>query len=272
MRASSKKRKGSFKKELSRRLKRLRPLVGPARLVVRVALILLLVTVFILELRYLVFDMPLFRIRKVEVKAPDNIQVEQALRLGGVRLNQSSLKFEPEVVAKKIETMPHVKTVDVYQDSIDKIIIEIEERVPVAFIVGSAGRILEVDDEGFVLGEKSKQTPSALPFITGTSVEMVEKGFCIVDSSLKEVLGWLDPLKMFFDKKVAEINIGNPHARYIYTVDGIKIYLNNVEELRSQLPFIRRALEEVEKKYSRIDYIDVRYKCGLIVKPERGLL
>ncbi len=264
--------KDSFRSGVNRRLRRLRRLVSPTRLAVRLALIVLLVTVFVLELRVLVFDMPLFRIEQIEVDSPEGIQVRDILRIAGIRKNQSSLKFEPEIVARKIEMLPQVKQVNVFQNSMDKVVIEVKERVPVAFVLNNNGQIFEVDEEGYILGERNKKTPSTLPFITGASTEVLESGKCLEDSSITEVLGWLPPLADFFNRKVSEINVSDSQAKYIYTVDGIKIYLNNVEELRSQLPFILRVLGELKTKYTGVEYMDLRYKCGLVIKPERGLL
>lgn len=266
------KKKPAISSNSGRRLRRLRRLIDPVRVAVRVALVLLLVAVFILELRVLVFDMPLFRIEQVEVEVPEGMLARDVLQIAGIRKNQSALRLDPEIIEKKIETLPHVKRVNVYQNSMEKVVIEVEERVPVAFVVNHEGRLFEIDEEGFVLGERGKNAPGALPFITGISVEAMESGICLDDPTVREVLGWLQPLAEFFQGKVSEINISDRNARYLYTVDGIKLYLNDVDELRTQLPFILRSLDEVKAQYAGVEYIDLRYKCGLVIKPERGLL
>ena len=105
-------------------------------------------SVFVLGYRYLITT-PYLRINAIEVQGCRQLSAQQVIRLSGVHVGQNLLAVNLKKIRKRIEINPWVEGVIINRVIPDKLVIEIEEKNPVAlvqlrkkYLVDSRGKLI----------------------------------------------------------------------------------------------------------------------------------
>ncbi|HEC32290.1 MAG TPA: FtsQ-type POTRA domain-containing protein, partial [Deltaproteobacteria bacterium] len=105
-------------------------------------------SVFVLGYRYLITT-PYLRINAIEVQGCRQLSAQQVIRLSGVHVGQNLLAVNLKKIRKRIEINPWVEGVVINRVIPDKLVIEIEEKNPVAlvqlrkkYLVDSRGKLI----------------------------------------------------------------------------------------------------------------------------------
>ncbi len=205
-------------------------------------------------------------IRKVKfsgLKYTDSDELYKIVK--GLVLNIPKSKLNLDFIEKVLLKNPFIKTTSVSFAGVDELEIEVEERIPVAFIVDKNGLINYIDSEKKVFPNVMIQNYSDLPVITG-----------IVSSDTNNLADAVYILSKMKEKKdefiynlVSEFqfSIENKSFSIITSDFGLKVNFGRKDNLDEKIYKLSKFwhLWIMKKNSSNIKEIDIRWKNQVIV-------
>ncbi|MEW6380428.1 MAG: cell division protein FtsQ/DivIB [bacterium] len=151
--------------------------------------------------------------------------------------------------------------------------IQIEERVP--FGILHADQLFLVDREGVLITAiGNKKAWKSLPLIRGLDLKGAGAG-CKPDSpgleSALNALALMQEMRAPWLAKFREISVKSPENLILSSQGkGCEIRLGS-SNLRENLQYLKSAWSTIQASVSGIQYIDLRYKNQLIIKPHKHI-
>jgi cell division protein FtsQ len=151
---------------------------------------------------------------------------DAVIRLAAVPLNKRLVDIDLGVIRTRVMQNPYFKEVSVHRDLPDRILIRVEERVPVAVLI--AGRTLYVDSEGVMMPAIRSEHAFDLPVITGAAaVQECRPGKKVVHPALREALQIVlssQKLGNSLSRRISEIHLQPNGELLLYTAEyGIPV-------------------------------------------------
>lgn len=183
-------------------------------------------------------------------------------------LNKNLLALDIHQLRKSIELLPWVKKAIVQRVLPDKLVISIQERVPIAFARVESGTLL-VDEDGILL-EAKPETPSTFDFPV---VSGLEAGFDVETLArnkkrivlYRDLIQSLDENGAGLSKDISEIYLKDTgNVSVIVSEDTVLVHLgaeNFQEKFRRYLAMSR----ELKQKYPLLDSVDLRYSNQVVI-------
>jgi len=155
------------------------------------------------------------------------IAQETILRQAAVPLNRKLEDIDLSAVQKRVLQNPYIREAAVHRDFPDRVLISVEERVPVAAI--AADKLYYVDREGMILPTVQSEFVFDLPVITGAaSVQECRPGKRIAHPTLQEALRVVlaaEKISNPLYRRISEIHIQSDGELLLYTAEfGVPVY------------------------------------------------
>jgi len=204
-----------------------------------------------------------FQIEKIQVFGNRKTSSEEIIKIISTEQRNIFLANLDEITKNILEKYPQIAKIDLKRKFPDGLVIQIEERTPVAVFCQS---IIEeencyfIDREG-VIFEKVSQTSLEMPKIIGESI--IEKG------EIEQILKINFKLKNDLKIPIEKFFLASKEKLNIKTLDGWEIYFNPKENLDWQLTELNIILKEKisPEKRKNIKYIDLRFN-KVFIYPE----
>ena len=213
---------------------------------------------------------PRFAVTRVEVGGPGWLSEAEAQALAGIEPGQNLFRLDTEAVARRLERLPRIKSVQVIRSLPSRVTLLIEERQPFTLAL-RAGRLYWLDEEGVVLGSEPRAVAPRLPVVTGLGREVladdptvdVEKPRAAV-ALVRAILRTASPLAT----QLSEIDVGQAdQGPVLYTVDGIEVRLGN-EQWEERLGRLEGVLAQLRAQGEPVASIDLRFRDQVVLKPK----
>lgn len=208
---------------------------------------------------------PYFAIK--EIKIAGNIRVSNAevSELAGVNIGDNLFKISVNDIQKGIRLNPWVAEVKAARSFPNRLIIEIKERKPVAFI--NLDDLYFVDETGTIFKKTSVEDEIDLPVITGLKREDIEQGTKASELAIQAVnlIHILARKGIFANEELSEINVDRVCGITLYTMEqGARIELGDVEfaDKIERLEKIMRSRNGL----AGVDFIGLNYNKGAVVR------
>jgi cell division protein FtsQ len=151
---------------------------------------------------------------------------ESILRAAAVPMDKKIMDVDLGVIRTRVMQNPYFKDASVVRDLPDRILVRVDERVPVAMLI--AGKTLYVDAEGMVVPAIRSEYAFDLPVITGAaSVQECRPGKKIVHPALREALQIVlasAKLGNSLSRRISEIHVQPNGELVLYTAEfGIPV-------------------------------------------------
>ncbi len=189
-----------------------------------------------------------------------NVSFKHRTRLTDVQLS---------VIEKEILKNPYLKTVIVYRKYPSTLEVEVEERAPIAYVVGK--RVWMIDDEGIILPKLTGKKALALPVITHIGTFQEKAGGQIENPKLRQTVWFLSTLKIL-DKdlfyKVNSVDYTAQKGMVVYlTRRPFPFYFGNDLDVR-QIEYMQAILGKLtrERRVANVKYVDLRFANQVVVK------
>ncbi len=214
------------------------------------AILIFLIVISGIVISRFILSTSYFQIKEIQVEGREELSEETILKWANIPLYISIFQLNLEAVKKRISSKPKVKKVIIKRLLPSRVLIQIKERKPYAYLIYKK-MLFEVDEDGVVIG-KAKELQD-LPEINGVSTlsdeERIKTGIKIVKYAQEVGVNF------------AEVNMENIDNILGYLSGGIKVYLGKGTYLKylSYLPPIF-----AEKK--RIKYVDLRFNRQVVIK------
>jgi len=217
------------------------------------------------------YHSPRFDIAITEINGLQQISQNQVL-LKISELAQSDrnlVRFDLDRLRRNLKLIPWVKTAVVRRVLPDKLIVDIEEREPVAFARVRQGTLL-IDEEGTLLKhdpEKLSQAdfPVILGMESGYAPEILRRNRERIALYLKLVSA-LNRGGAGLSRDLSEVHLQDPgNVSVILNGDTVLVYLG-MDGFQTKFRRYLAASRELKKKYRNLDSVDMRYRDQLVIR------
>lgn len=204
-----------------------------------------------------------FKIEDVVVKGAGRLEPSEVVAVAGVREGTSIWWISETNISKRLLLIPAVASVSVSRRLPATVVIEIREREPAAYLV--CGETYWVVDREGVVFDTARSLESGRPVVTGVPDDEIVAGSQLGcparAASLQDFLAAHGSLP---DLYVAELNLEDPEAMLLYTVDGKKILLGCSEKMERKLKLVCKSLPYIAGSVQSV-LLDVRTGDRLVV-------
>lgn len=227
--------------------------------------------------RFWIVHSDIFRVTQIEVTGASILSEEDLRSLITIEQDQRIFHVDMKLLKKKIEAEPYIAHVSLGRKFPGTITIDIDERVPCAYI--TLNKAYLIDTGGYLLPLKFA-TPSNrngikkytdLPIITGISVKNPEIGVQISDTRLTGAISFLQLLsREFFEymDTISELRCNPDGSISLFlSENGVRVEFGS-EDYRNKLLKLHYFLAYLEehKQESKLQYINLKYLNQIVVK------
>lgn len=203
-----------------------------------------------------------FQIKTIELAGLERVSEEDIVAASGLTAESNLLFLRSAALARRVESIPGVRTCAVSKIFPDTLVIEVEERKPIASLV-LRNDMYEIDADGFVMSEIPKGAAPVWPLITDVPrLSYIEPGETIVEAELHEALAVWQAFRV--SDMAADVTVAELSARHI---NDIRMYCDELDyELRwGRGDYVRQArrLDVLWKRQDKVlpcdQYIELRF-------------
>ena len=197
---------------------------------------------------------PIFVLRNINVSGCRYVQPEDVIRIAGVRTGENLFQLQTDEIRRNLEKDLRIDQALVQRSFPSQLNIEINERVPLAFVKCEYG-YLEAGKDGIVLDAHRTLRQMPVPMISGASVADLFVGDVIEDENIRKVLSFLSMLE---DRSIQSLSEINPQDVLLYA-GSVQIRLGSLEQLPDKVDVTISVLKELQQTKHPIEYVDARY-------------
>lgn len=208
---------------------------------------------------------PRFHLASVEIHgaefvAPSQLE-EKFLKDKGKSILRAPLRQRTQ----EIEQIPWVRSAVVGRIFPNRLWVEVQERVPVAFVSGPAGMAL-VDEEGVILDypQKASFTFPVVRGISGKDSPETRRSRMRLFQAVMEELSSGDPP---YSEKISEVDLRDPRDARVVVADSAGAVLLHLgkEDFLARYRVYLGHIQEWKQKFSSIQSIDLRYGGQVVI-------
>lgn len=183
-----------------------------------------------------------FIIQRLDLQSNGRLQASHLREYAGVEEGMNLFALNIDKVRQGLESVPLVRSAEVWRDLPDRLVVRVTERAALARIAeGAGGFPLAVDQDGYVLGPSAGR--ATLPLITGLSERGLAPGSVVREGPVLDALQALylcDASKIGAVVKIHSIDVRNPDYLNLRLVSGAVVPM-----ARTQLRFRLEKLAEL---------------------------
>ncbi len=217
-----------------------------------------------------ILDLPWLGVEEIETVGLKRLQRDEVLHYAGLAQPTSILRVRTAVVARRLRTHPWVQAALVRIDPPRRVVLEVQEREPMA-VVHKQGFFL-MDRRGELFLEVPPAQYQQLPLFTGFVDSQVGVGTVLPADALQTLRGLLAALEQFKDwlplTDLSEIRWQDGDGVTLYTTRGaIPIHLGGdhfVEKLK-RLQSVQKIIAE-RQWWEMVQAIDLDYPRQAYIK------
>lgn len=158
----------------------------------------------------------------VRIEGTRIVSEAEIFHLAAVPMDKQLYDVDLAGVRNRVRRSPFVNDVAVHRDPPDRILIEIDERVPIALVV--AGRMWYVDSGGVLMPVIRSEAAFDLPVLTGVeNVQKCEVGRRLTDPAVCEALRLVRSAQQLDEalyRRISEVHIAATGDLSLYTTDA----------------------------------------------------
>jgi cell division protein FtsQ len=240
------------------------------RLFVLILLCLCLGSVVFLSLDFL-FHSPKFDLAIKEIRGLRNVPENQILmKLGAAEDQRKNLiSLDLDEIRRSLELIPWIRSAIVRRVLPDKLIIEVTERVPIAFARVDHATFL-VDDQGVLL-ESDSEFPHEFdfPVITGLEAGLEPEPLARNKKRValfQELIQALDGNGAGLSKDLSEVQLQDPGNLAVLLNDDSVLVILGAEQLEKRFRRYLGMSSQIKQKCPQVDTVDLRFQDQVVIK------
>lgn len=195
------------------------------------------------------FDNPDFRLQRVELAIPDGFSGTKVLEVAGVEQGMKMLGIDLQAIRNRLAAMPMVSRVEVSREFPDKLVIEMEEARPIAWLSCPAkgidpfraGNGWLIDEQGgLVKCDMAASRFATLPVVQVEDVYAPESGMVVDSAEIQAALGLMEASRAALEGHgldIVEVVVKDAYS--------LHVRFNNRMEVVFGLADVERALSDL---------------------------
>lgn len=212
----------------------------------------------------------LFRVEQVEVQGNGRLSKGQVVALSDLEIGINTFNLDIGLIGRKIEENPWVESARVQRIFPRQVLINIEERKPVAIV--NLGYLYYLDQHGEIFKVLDAADSLDYPIVTGFNYAKAQAHNTEYAQQLRQVVKLLADLsqrKLFSLEQVSEIHFEASGGLSLFTLTGgVKVKLGH-SDYKRKLNRLERIYAQLQPKLQMLDYIDLNVDEKVIVRIER---
>lgn len=209
-----------------------------------------------------------FVLAEIDVVGNQVLTDEEVIGLSGLEMGTNLLTVRIGDVESAVRRSPRVHRVRASRALPNRMIVTLDEKLPVALVAVARGKVLEVSSDGVFLPAVERSAFVDLPLITG--VEVAGDGTPAADD-LKSALGLIVEARdaaPALAAEMSEVRIAPGSGLVIYTVaDGAEIRVGSGALGSRGMRRLSMVLSDLRSRGIRAESIDLRFRDQIVVKP-----
>lgn len=209
-----------------------------------------------------------FELQQIVVNGNRYLSDEDVVHLLAIPRGTNIFEVSLEGVENKLQKNIRIKAVKAIRQVPGAIVLNIEEREPVALIkIGQYFR--EVDREGLILPEIHNGIFADLVMITGLETGGLRIGDRISDERLFKAIQVIDELERIesgWSAEFSEIYAEDPHDLVIYPINGGQKARVDYANCSTQLERFKIVSEQLGREKELVKGFDLRFQNQVVVK------
>ncbi|HVL63670.1 MAG TPA: FtsQ-type POTRA domain-containing protein [Actinomycetota bacterium] len=211
-----------------------------------------------------VFWSPLLHVNDIRVTGARNTPIEEVVASAGVREAQNLLLLSTDAVARRVERLPWVRSVEVTRMLPGTVRIAVVERRPALVLSLGAAR-WTLDARGRVLAPGEAEP--GLPVLAGVGVGTVEPGVRLQTVEAVEALRVLRSLPRRLRAEVAGVFAPTLERITLKLTDGVIVRYGAAEDMGSKNAVLAAVLRRIRADGEVPAVVDVRVPTSPAVSP-----
>ena len=211
---------------------------------------------------------PRFHLASVEIHGAEFVAPSQLEEKFLADQGKSILRAPLRQRTQEIEQIPWVRSAIVGRIFPNRLWVEVQERVPVAFVSIPAGMAL-VDEEGVILDypQKASFTFPVVRGISGRDSPETRRSRMQLFQALMEELSSGDPP---YSEKISEVDLRDPRDARVVVADSAGAVLLHLgeEDFLARYRVYLGHIQEWKQKFSSIQSIDLRYGGQVVINAD----
>ena len=210
---------------------------------------------------------PYFRVREVQVEGGQKIPKETLLSLTAVEGMPNLFSVELKEVVKRLESHPWIEQVQVKKVFPNKILIQVEEKKPMAII--QLGELYYIDTKGEIFSPVGERDEYNYPYLTGLTRQVLEKDPAEAKRMINKALEFLRVVhqeKIPPLEEISEVHMEKAFGIQCFTkAEGVEVKLG-WEEFGEKLKRLSLIWSDLRKKGCSAVSIDCSDLGRVVVK------
>ena len=217
-----------------------------------------------------VIQLPIFEIREVVVNGCGMLAPEEIRALAGVPLSENLFFANLSRARSNLKKVTPIKKASFYRIPPATILINIEEREPMAAIIFPQRSII-IDEEGIVLNRNPNlrldiTNVEELPVVTGMRQSDIWQKDRIDNKAAQVVSDIINKLSPYLELRSMQIELGNLSKINFLLDDLLKVKVGDANNISKKMGVFQTLLPEIAGKWDRVIYVDVRYPDYPVIK------
>jgi cell division protein FtsQ len=214
---------------------------------------------------------PKFNLAIREIRGLRNVPENQILmKLKAVEdQNRNVISLDLDEIRRSLEQIPWIRSLVVRRVLPDKLIIEVTERVPIAFARVDHATFL-VDDQGVLL-ESDSEYPHEFDFPVITGLEAGVEADALVRNKKRvtlyqKLIQALDGNGAGLSKDLSEVRLQDPGSLAVLLNDDSVLVILGTEQLDQRFRRYLGMSSQIKQKFPQVDTVDLRFQDQVIIK------
>lgn len=213
---------------------------------------------------------PEFAVGGAEMLGVGRLDPQEVLHAAGIVRGSNIFRVDPLGIRRLVEAIPQVKRAAVVRRLPNRVTIWVEEREPFALV--SAPGLYWVDEGGVILTPQLLAVVPSLPVLSGVEGEAADPVRGAPSDRLLTGLGLLRVLLRLggsLPATISEVDLSRSGGPVLYTVEGTEVRLGEAP-WEEKLTRLGGVISELRRRGEQADYIDLRFRNLVVLKPRKG--
>ena len=214
---------------------------------------------------------PKFDLAIREIRGLRNVPENQVLmKLKAIEdQNKNVISMDLDSIRRSLELIPWIRSVVVRRVLPDKLIIEVTERVPIAFARVDHSTFL-VDDQGVLL-ESDSEYPHEFDFPVITGLETGVEAEALMRNKkrvtlFQKLIQALDGNGAGLSKDLSEVHLQDPGSLAVLLNEDSVLVILGAEQLDQRFRRYLGMSNQIKQKCPQVDTVDLRFQDQVIIK------
>lgn len=205
-----------------------------------------------------VFYLPFFKVQSISVVGNSYVPTADICRIAGIYRGQHLLQVETDTAARTLMKDLRIEQASVRRVFPNGIMIEVEERRPVAAIACEYG-FLDLDRQGMVLNAHKQRGNASIPLLTGVTAQDRYIGDRVEEGTVPAALRYLSGLDEGELGQIVELRLSDPEKVVGCTVNAVEIRIGRLDRLDEKIKTTKAFLQDLRTNLQPIEFINMEY-------------